>query len=156
MGHYCWVCAAQKPHEQFTGKGHTRHICRACARLPKDRVATLAASMEVHGFMAQSNISKKNVERLLALLTSTDAGLVAYCQLVLHVAQVAPRRRGRFKLLSSKHPALLAQLMEAGLVHPDWAGLDERLETASPESPDVAQEPDRTPPMPDVGDDIPF
>ena len=32
-GHYCWVCGRQRPNEKFSGKGHTQHVCRACAKL---------------------------------------------------------------------------------------------------------------------------
>ena len=34
MPHYCYVCESYKPNERFTGRGHARHICRACQRLP--------------------------------------------------------------------------------------------------------------------------
>lgn len=32
-GHYCWCCGQFRPNEQFSGKGHARHLCRKCARL---------------------------------------------------------------------------------------------------------------------------
>ena len=30
QGHYCRVCGSYKSHEKFSGKGHSRHICKAC------------------------------------------------------------------------------------------------------------------------------
>ena len=33
-GHYCRVCGQYKANEQFSGKGHAAHICKACHRLP--------------------------------------------------------------------------------------------------------------------------
>jgi hypothetical protein len=32
-GHYCWCCGRIRPNEEFSGKGHARHLCRECARL---------------------------------------------------------------------------------------------------------------------------
>jgi len=33
QGHYCWVCGEYKSNESFSGRGHARHICRACSKL---------------------------------------------------------------------------------------------------------------------------
>lgn len=41
-GHYCRVCGDHKPNEQFSGKGHGSHICKACATLsPEQRAQNL-------------------------------------------------------------------------------------------------------------------
>ena len=29
-GHYCRVCGTYQAHEKFSGRGHSRHICKAC------------------------------------------------------------------------------------------------------------------------------
>ena len=33
-GQYCWCCERILPNEKFSGKGHSRHICRECQKLP--------------------------------------------------------------------------------------------------------------------------
>ncbi len=39
-GHYCWVCGKSKSNESFSGKGHSKHICKKCASLsPEQRKA---------------------------------------------------------------------------------------------------------------------
>ena len=38
-GHYCKVCGAYKANEKFSGRGHTAHICKACAALPPEKQA---------------------------------------------------------------------------------------------------------------------
>jgi len=38
-GHYCKVCGEYKANEKFSGKGHTAHICKACAKLPPEKQA---------------------------------------------------------------------------------------------------------------------
>ena len=37
-GHYCWCCDRFRPDEQFSGKGHARHLCRDCARLGREEL----------------------------------------------------------------------------------------------------------------------
>ena len=36
-GHYCRICGDYKPNEKFSGKGHARHVCKACAKSPVAR-----------------------------------------------------------------------------------------------------------------------
>lgn len=36
-GHYCKVCGEYKVNENFSGKGHEVHICKACASLPPEK-----------------------------------------------------------------------------------------------------------------------
>ena len=37
QGHYCWACGRIRPNEQFSGAGHSRHVCRDCQKLgPKE------------------------------------------------------------------------------------------------------------------------
>lgn len=33
-GHYCIVCHQYKANEKFSGKGHAKHICKACQNIP--------------------------------------------------------------------------------------------------------------------------
>ncbi len=37
MGHYCKICGRVRPNEKFSGKGHKNHICKECARLPREQ-----------------------------------------------------------------------------------------------------------------------
>lgn len=30
MEHYCRICDRMRPNEAFSGKGHNKHICKAC------------------------------------------------------------------------------------------------------------------------------
>ena len=32
-GHFCWCCQRVLPNERFSGRGHKRHLCRACSKL---------------------------------------------------------------------------------------------------------------------------
>ena len=36
-GWYCVICGEYKANEKFSGKGHARHICRKCQKLPKEK-----------------------------------------------------------------------------------------------------------------------
>ena len=33
QGHYCWACDRYRANERFSGHGHSRHLCRECAKL---------------------------------------------------------------------------------------------------------------------------
>jgi cupin 2 domain-containing protein len=49
-GHYCWVCGCRRANEKFSGKGHTRHICKDCAReqrVKRREMRKIAASPQV-------------------------------------------------------------------------------------------------------------
>lgn len=37
MGHYCKICGEVKPNEKFSGRGHAQHICKECAKLPREK-----------------------------------------------------------------------------------------------------------------------
>jgi hypothetical protein len=37
QGHYCKICGETKANEKFSGKGHTKHICKSCQSLPADK-----------------------------------------------------------------------------------------------------------------------
>ena len=37
-GHFCWSCGRSRPNESFSGRGHTRHVCRECSKLGKDEL----------------------------------------------------------------------------------------------------------------------
>ena len=38
-GPYCWCCERRRPNEKFSGKGHSRHLCRECSRLGAKELA---------------------------------------------------------------------------------------------------------------------
>jgi len=38
-GHYCWCCGATRPNEAFSGRGHSRHLCKECSKLGDEELA---------------------------------------------------------------------------------------------------------------------
>lgn len=63
-GRYCRVCKRGLPNERFSGKGHARHVCRECSRLPQEERAKIEQEDEIFRFLEQSHISDGNVKRL--------------------------------------------------------------------------------------------
>lgn len=104
MGHYCWVCGRTRANERFLGKGHTRHICKDCQRLPREHRNRVQALLEVEGFLEQQNISAKNVTRLKTLARPPNEEVRQNAGLVLEVALLAPRKRERLSKLARKQP----------------------------------------------------
>ena len=116
MGHYGWVCGRTRANEKFSGKGHARHVCKDCQRLPREERDAVQALRDIEGFLDQRNISDKNISRLKSLLRSPNQEVHRNAELVLEVARIAPRKRKRWGLLARKEPELLNRLIEAGLL----------------------------------------
>ena len=120
MGHYCWVCGRVRANERFSGKGHARHICKQCARLPKERRDRVQALRDIERFLHQSIISAGNVARLRRLCGSSDEDVRRKAALVLEVALVRPGKRRRWAILARTNPGLVDRLTEEGLL-PEYA-----------------------------------
>jgi hypothetical protein len=116
MGHYCWVCGRTRANEKFSGKGHARHVCKDCQRLPHEERDAVQALRDIQGFLDQRNISDKNISRLKSLLRSPNQEVHQKAELLLEVARLAPRKRKRWGLLARQEPELLNRLIEAGLL----------------------------------------
>jgi hypothetical protein len=117
MGRYCNICGRIRPNENFGGKGRRRYVCRDCRRRPKAEVEQIEREDEIQGFLEQSNISAKNIQRLETLTHSELPGIADLASLVLAVARVKPHKRRRFKFLASRHRDLLNKLIQGGLFY---------------------------------------
>ena len=115
MGRHCRICGRIRPNENFAGKGRRQYVCRDCRKRPKAEVERIEREDEICGFMEQSNISEKNIQRLETLTHSELPGIADLASLVLAVARVKPHKRRRFKFLASRHRDLLNKLIRSGL-----------------------------------------
>jgi hypothetical protein len=110
MPHYCRICGRGRAHEKFTGRGHRDHICKDCQRLPRDQLDRIDRLDELYGFLEQSNISAKNIARLVILAQHANSEVRDLALLILDVARVKPHKRRRWKFLAQKHPELFLRL----------------------------------------------
>ena len=115
-GHFCHVCQRCLPNEAFSGKGHARHLCKECARMPKEEREAIEQADEIYGFLDQSHISDLNVKRLEALAQSPNPETAELAGIVLEAARVKPYKKRRLQVLAQKRPELLARLHETGLI----------------------------------------
>ena len=130
MGHYCRICRYERPNEQFSGQGHTIHVCKRCQRLPKSERRAVEDRDDIFRFMHQSHISKKNVAHLEQLVKSKKSRVASLAAIVLEVARVTPYKRRRLKILARNHRELLRKLVETGLVFAhtwDWVPPEVKL-----------------------------
>ena len=116
MGHWCKICNRVLPNEKFSGKGHKNHICKKCAKLPKEKLEEIDQKNEIFGYLRQSNISKKNMARLKKLSTSPNEKIAELACIVFEVGRVKPHKRRRLKFLARNHKDLLRKLDETGLI----------------------------------------
>ena len=116
MGHYCRICGRQRPNEQFSGKGHAIHVCKRCQAMPKSERQVIENMDDIFRFMRQSHISEKNVARLEQMVKSENPEVASLAAIVLKVAKVKPYRTRRLKFLAQRHPELMQELEDAGLI----------------------------------------
>ena len=117
MGHYCRICGRTRANEKFSGNGHRIHVCKDCARKPKEERDAIEQEEEIYQFLTQSNISQKNRARLKALSHAKNPRIADLAGLVLEVAQVTPGKRRRLKVLAKERSDLLNRLEETGLIY---------------------------------------
>lgn len=115
-GHYCRICSNRKPNEAFSGKGHRTHVCKKCARLPKEKQEEIKCKDEILNYLHQSHISDKNVSRLRKLVVSPNEQISELAGIVLEVAEINPYKKKRLKELAMKNRDLLHKLEETGLI----------------------------------------
>ena len=116
MAHYCRICGRNKPNEKFSGKGHRIHVCKECARMPKEKRDAIEQEEEIFNYLKQSHISKKNVSRLNTLSCSENPRIAELASIVLEVAKVKPYKKRRLKVLARERRDLLLKLKETGLI----------------------------------------
>lgn len=99
MGRFCRICGYSRPNENFSGKGHSRCICKKCQKRPKEEIALIEAKDELLNYWEQSNISLLNIERLKKLIQFPNEDIQKLAHLTLAVATVKPHKRRRMKWL---------------------------------------------------------
>ena len=117
IGHYCRICGRYRANEKFSGKGHRIHVCKDCARLPREERLAIEQEDEITGFLKQSNISQANLGRLKSLAASSNPEIAQFGQLVLEIARTHPQKKGRLHFLARERKDLLVQLEETGLIY---------------------------------------
>lgn len=115
----CRICGRDRANEAFSGRGHRTRVCKTCKKRPKEEIRRIEELQEAAGFIDQSNISKRNVDRLQILSVSADLDVAKLATLVLRVAKLNPRRRGRVGYMLRNDPKLLDELVVAGLIGDD-------------------------------------
>ena len=116
MGHYCRICHRQRANERFSGKGHRDHVCKECKKLPRATRKHLEEVDEILGFLTQSHISAKNLQRLKILAETSDEQIACLASVVLEVGEIRPYKRRRLKILAKEHKDLFARLDELELL----------------------------------------
>ena len=115
-GHFCRICHSRKSNEAFSGKGHRIHVCKKCARLPKEKREEIECKDEIFNYLRQSHISDKNVSRLRKLARSPNEQIAELSGIVLEVAEIKPYKKKRLKEIARKRRDLLDKLDQTGLI----------------------------------------
>jgi hypothetical protein len=128
--------------------------------MPKSKRQVIENLDDIFRFMHQSHISEKNVARLEQMVKSANPQVASLAAIVLKVARVKPYKTRRLKFLAHRHPELLQELQDAGLVlaHSWDSETAELPAQANSEETEISVGKDAETPDPSVQDDwvIPF
>jgi sugar phosphate isomerase/epimerase len=86
--------------------------------MPREKRDALMREREILGFLEQSHISPRNLERLRALARSQNTRIADLAHLVLDVGAATPHRRRRIRILARERRDILKRMEEAGLIMP--------------------------------------
>jgi uncharacterized protein (DUF4415 family) len=105
-------------------KGRQIHVCKECARMPKEEREAIEQEEEIFHYLRQSHISDKNVARLKELAGSSNERIAEHAALVLEIARIKPYKRKRLKVLARTRRDLLDKLEDTGLIFAHhWYGI---------------------------------
>ncbi len=116
MGLYCRICNRRRANESFSGTSHKDHVCKECRSLPRATRKHIEEVDEILGFLSQSHISGKNIERLKILVESSDQEVASLAGVVLEIGEIRPYKRRRLKVLAKEHKHLFRRLAELELL----------------------------------------
>jgi len=82
-GHYCWCCGRRRPNEQFSGRGHRKHVCKDCMKLGKEELAYRQHLRHIDRLLNWDGIvRRKNRAVFERYLSHPDARVRAYASKV--------------------------------------------------------------------------
>jgi hypothetical protein len=84
--------------------------------MPKSERQVIESTDDIFRLMRQSHISEKNVARLQQMVKSENPRVASLAAIVLKVARLKPYRTRRLTFLAQRHPELIQELQDAGLV----------------------------------------
>lgn len=121
------MCERRRPNERFGGRGYRRVFCKECRKKPDFKRRRALDELESYLFW-QSNISRRNLNRLQELRDSDDEKIREMAQLVYDVARVKPQRRKRIGFLKRNHPEIFERFAKVARIDAvehdyddDWA-----------------------------------
>jgi len=95
-GHYCWCCGATRPNEAFSGRGHSRHICKECSKLGGEELAYRQGVRDIDRLLDWDGLIRRKTRKLLErYLTHPNPRIRAYASKV--AAHDAREREERSK-----------------------------------------------------------
>ena len=78
--------------------------------MPREQRQRIEQLDELYGFLDQSNISNRNIERLTTLTQATDLEVRELASLLLEIGRIHPRKRRRLKFLARQRRDLLNRM----------------------------------------------
>jgi ribosome recycling factor len=84
--------------------------------MPKEEKDAIEHAEEIFGYLKQSRISEKNIDRLKTLSASSNPRIAELATIAVEVATVKPFKKGRLKALARERSDLFDALERTGLI----------------------------------------
>jgi hypothetical protein len=112
-GHWCWCCGRVRANERFSGHGHSKHLCRECAKLGPDELAFRQAVRDIDRCTDGSGVILRKMRKQFDhFIEHADARVRAYAEKIL-VGDILQRELWRME--REVDDSLLEDSMDDGL-----------------------------------------
>lgn len=82
--HWCWCCQRHLANERFSGRGHARHLCRECSRLPAEERNYRQAVLDIERVLSRAGKWRKELTQLDGYREHPDERVRRFLANVLH------------------------------------------------------------------------
>lgn len=93
-GCYCWCCGATRPNEAFSGRGHSRHLCKKCSKLGGEELAYRQGVRDIDRLLAWDGLIRRKTRNVFErYLAHANPRIRAYAsEIAAHDAQEREER----------------------------------------------------------------
>jgi hypothetical protein len=110
QGHYCWCCGRRRPNERFSGRNHSRHLCKECSRLGKTELAYRSEVRNIDRLLDWDGLIRRKQRRTFErYLSRADERVRKYAE---EVAACDRQQRDEFRRACEADRAALDDLIE--------------------------------------------
>ncbi len=115
-GHFCWCCGCIRPNEKFSGRGHSRHLCKDCQKLGKEELAFRQHQRDIDRLLDfEGRIRRKTRHVFLRYLSHEEKRVRTYAEEVKeHNERLRQETREMYLAEQEAEERMIAEYEELG------------------------------------------